>query len=202
VRTLLPRCPRQHDGVVADSFQQPETSPRLPPQATTPRRRVRPAQCEESRSMKRLRSGTTPTTRRMREKNDLVRASRTARRRTVTRVSANRKLLTRTMSVGAADSNPRPQPCESVLGGFGQLGISGKSQFRRHLGPPRECPPPATNWGTYSRRRPTNEVIVDLAGGWSRLGPASPQTARYAWLGSPASLRFRSDRGWSTDWHL
>ena len=33
----------------------------------------------------------------------------------------------------ALDSNPRPQPCESVLGGFGHLGIPGKSQFRRHL---------------------------------------------------------------------
>ncbi len=31
------------------------------------------------------------------------------------------------------DSNPRPQPCESVLGGFRHLGIPGKSQLRGHL---------------------------------------------------------------------
>jgi hypothetical protein len=53
-----------------------------------------------------------------------------------------------------------------------------------------------------SRCRSINEAIVELAGGWSRLGPASPQIARSVWLGSPVSLRFRSDRGWSTDSHL
>ena len=31
------------------------------------------------------------------------------------------------------DSNPRPQPCESVLGGFRHLGIPGKTQLRGHL---------------------------------------------------------------------
>ena len=34
------------------------------------------------------------------------------------------------------DSNPRPQPCESVLGGFGDLGILRKVQFRRQM----SCP--------------------------------------------------------------
>ena len=48
---------------------------------------------------------------------------------------------------------------------------------------------------------PTTRMGVDLAGEWSRLGPASPQTARLAWLGSRASSRFRSERRWSTDSH-
>jgi hypothetical protein len=34
------------------------------------------------------------------------------------------------------DSNPRPQPCESVLGGFGDLGILRKVQFRGQM----SCP--------------------------------------------------------------
>ncbi len=34
------------------------------------------------------------------------------------------------------DSNPRPQPCESVLGGFRHLGIPGKTQLRGHLSLP------------------------------------------------------------------
>jgi len=34
---------------------------------------------------------------------------------------------------GLRDSNPRPQPCESVLGGFRHLGIPGKTQLRAHL---------------------------------------------------------------------
>ena len=36
---------------------------------------------------------------------------------------------------------------------------------------------------TYPLRPTTNEMIVDLAGGSSRLGPASQQTVRCAWLG-------------------
>ena len=38
-----------------------------------------------------------------------------------------------------------------------------------------------------------------LAGGWSRLGPASPRIARCACVESPPSLRFRSDTKWRTD---
>src|SRR2546428_13088307 len=48
---------------------------------------------------------------------------------------------------------------------------------------------------------PSTRMGVDLLGEWSRLGPASPQTARLAWLGSRPSSRFRSDRRWSTGSH-
>jgi hypothetical protein len=65
-------------------------------------------------------------------KNDFVRA-RSARRRTVTRASATRKPLTRVNQWALRDSNPRPQPCESVLGGFRHLGIPEKTQLRGHL---------------------------------------------------------------------
>ncbi len=43
------------------------------------------------------------------------------------------KSVTRDDGWALRDSNPRPQPCESVLGGFRHLGISGKTQLRGHL---------------------------------------------------------------------
>ena len=103
---------------------------------------------------------------------------------------------------------PQLQPCGPGIGVESRLSARARSGLH-HAGCGAVRPAVLRMPGVHAvsgvpirRRRSINDVIAGLAGGWSRLGPASPQTARYVWPGSPASLRFRSDRGWSTDSHL
>jgi hypothetical protein len=103
----------------------------------------------------------------------------------VTRVSATHNSLTKAKQWVPRDSNPRPQPCESLLAAFRDLGIQQKAQFRTQISA-RCCPPftPVLRCFAYVARTPRVSAVI-THGATERPSESETVRKRRWWLDQP-----------------